>query len=227
MSLVSEPADDSLADPLPDCPLPLLARWLDDARRAAATPVPDAMALATVDARGEPSVRFVLCRGFDAETGALSFFTSYESPKSRDLDANPVASVVFHWAESQRQARLTGPVARASSEASDAYWARRARLSQIAARASRQSEPLDSRATLLDAMREEAARFGGVDGGAPVPRPPDWGGWTLLPARVELWVGSRGRAHDRAVWDRDLPPADARSRAGLAATGWRSRRLQP
>jgi pyridoxamine 5'-phosphate oxidase len=216
VSIVFEPADDSLADPLPASPLPLLERWLGEARRAAATPVPDAMALATVDARGEPTVRFVLCRGFDAETGALSFFTSYESPKSRDLEASPVASVVFHWAESQRQARLTGPVARSSPEASDAYWASRARLSQIAARASRQSEPLDSRTTLLDAMREEAARFGGADGDAPVPRPDDWGGWTLLPTRVELWVGSRSRAHDRAVWERDLAEGD-----------WRSRRLQP
>jgi pyridoxamine 5'-phosphate oxidase len=216
MSFEALPRDDSLADPLPGSPLPLLARWLEDARRAAATPVPDAMALATVDAQGVPSVRFVLCRGFDAATGALSFFTSYESPKSRDLETRPTASVVFHWAESQRQARLTGMVARSSAEASDAYWQGRARLSQIAARASRQSEPLAARGALLDAMREEADRFGGVDGGAPLPRPSDWGGWTLRPCRVELWVGSRGRAHDRAVWERDTAEGD-----------WRAHRLQP
>ena len=232
MSTPAEPSDPSLAGPLPSSPLPTVARWLEDAVEAGATPVPDAMALATVAADGSPSVRFVLCRGFDRTAGAITFFTSYGSAKARALEASPVASAVFHWDRTQRQARLTGPVRIASATASDAYWKSRPRLSQIAARASLQSEPIESRQALLERMDRVAAEHGGLETGEPIPRPDTWGGYELLPRRVELWVGSDGRAHDRALWERDLAglawASDAAGwRAELERRGWTRGRLQP
>lgn len=197
------PRDPSLADPLPASPLPLLERWLAEATERSGLPNPDAMALATVDAHGVPRVRIVLCRGFDARQGRLVFYTNRESAKGRELAAHPVASAVFHWDVLSRQARVSGPVVAVSDAESDTYFARRHRVSQLAARASRQSEPIASREALLERIRAEAERFGGFEDGAPVPRPPHWGGYALLARRVELWVGAEGRAHDRALWTRE------------------------
>lgn len=216
MAFESRPTDVSLADPLLASPLPTLGRWLAEAAAAGDTKNPDAMALATADPEGAPSVRFVLCRGFDADTGAISFYTGYESPKARDLESRGLASVAFHWDAAARQARASGPVARVPAAVSDAYWASRPRASQIAARASRQSEPIASRAELLARMDAEAESFGGPEGDEPIPRPQAWGGYVLVPRRVELWVGSRGRAHDRARWERPGPDAP-----------WHVARLQP
>jgi len=217
------PRDPSLADPLPDSPWALLARWLDEAREGSGMRNPDAMTVATVDADGAPRARVVLCRGFDAERGELTFYTNRRSAKGRELAAHPAATAVFHWDALSRQARIGGPVRWASDAVSDAYFAGRPRVSQIAAWASEQSEPLASREALLAQLAETAARFGGLEAGDPVPRPPHWGGYVLVAERVELWVGSEGRAHDRAEWRRELPdPA-----APVLPTRWRVARLQP
>lgn len=205
------PADRSLADPLPASPFEVLSRWLDEAFAKRVQANPSAMSLATVGRDGRPSLRIVLCRGLDAEAGTVAFYTSRDSRKGRDLAACSHAAAVFHWDALARQARLEGPVAPLSDAESDAYFEGRPRLSQIAAWASAQSEPLASRETLLEQLRETEARF---PEGQPVPRPPFWGGYRLRAERVELWVGSTGRAHDRALWRRE-------------GDGWTSGRLQP
>jgi len=230
MSFDPAPRDSSLADPLPASPLPLLERWLAEADERSGLPNPQAMALATVDADGAPRVRVVLCRGFDARQGRLVFYTNRESAKGRELAARPVASVVFHWDVLSRQARVSGPVVPVSDAESDAYFARRQRVSQLAARASRQSEPIASREALLERIRAEAERFGGFEQGDSVPRPPNWGGYALLARRVELWVGAEGRAHDRALWERavgERERADPRAADDLARAPWSVQRLQP
>jgi pyridoxamine 5'-phosphate oxidase len=217
------PRDPSLADPLSASPLPLLERWLREARERSGQQNPDAMAVATVDDAGEPRARMVLCRGFDVERGHLVFYTHRESAKGRELAAQPVAAAVFHWDALSRQARISGPVALAPDAMSDAYFAGRPRASQIAAWASRQSAPIASRRALLDRLEAAAARFGGLEAGLPVPRPPNWGGYILVARRVELWVGSEGRAHDRAEWERAASGDPARIDDAL----WKVRRLQP
>jgi pyridoxamine 5'-phosphate oxidase len=205
------PADPSLADPLPGSPFVILARWLDEARNARATPNPDAIALATAGADGRPSLRMVLCRGFDAEDGSIVWYTNRRSRKGRDLAARPFASATFFWDAPQRQARLEGLVELATDAESDAYFASRPRNAQISAWASDQSEPIASREALLAKLRETEARLAHLD---PVPRPPHWGGYRLRADRVELWVGSAGRAHDRVRFER-------------TPSGWNATRLQP
>ena len=205
------PADPSLADPLPASPFAILARWLDEARAARATPNPDAIALATAGADGRPSLRMVLCRGFDAEDGSIVWYTNRRSRKGRDLAARPFASATFFWDAVQRQARLEGLVALATDTESDAYFASRPRNAQISAWASDQSDPIASREALLAKLRDTEARLAQLD---PVPRPPHWGGYRLRADRVELWVGSAGRAHDRVRFER-------------TAAGWSATRLQP
>ena len=218
-----QPRDTTLADPLPDSPLGLLARWLADAAERSGQSNPDAIALASVDADGAPDARMVLCRGYDAEQGFLVFYTNRESTKGRELAARPHACAVFYWDALSRQARVSGLVEPSPDAESDAYFAGRPRLSQIAAWASQQSQPLASREVLLARIEATAQRFGGADSGPTVPRPPHWGGYRLWAERVELWVGSEGRAHDRVLWTRGL------SRAGASWSGgpWQHTRLQP
>lgn len=209
------PADASLADPLPADPFRILSRWFDEARRTSLHN-PGAVIVATVDADGNARARTVLCRGIEGDRGALVFYTNRNSAKGRQLAARPSASVVFYWDPLARQVCANGRVELTTEAESDAYWATRPRLSQIAARASRQSEPIESRAALLARIEAEAARYGGVDGSVPVPRPAHWGGYRIVVDRIELWVGSTGRAHDRVLWTRidDRAP-------------WRHERLQP
>lgn len=215
--------DDSLADPLPDSPLGLLARWLADASERSGQSNPDAVALASVDSQGAPNARMVLCRGYDAEQGFLVFYTNRESAKARELAARPQACAVFYWDALMRQARVSGLVEPSPDAESDAYFAGRHRLSQISAWTSQQSQPLASREELLARIEATAQRFGGAESGPPIPRPPHWGGYRLWADRVELWVGSEGRAHDRALWTRDL----ARAGAGWSGGPWQHTRLQP
>lgn len=184
---------------------------------------PDAFALATQDERGRPAVRYVLCRGLNGSDGYLVFYTNRNSAKGRELARTPYASAAFYWDALQRQARISGPVVPSPDEESDAYFARRPRLSQIAAWASDQSAPIVDRASLLAKLEERSRRFGGADGDQPIPRPPHWGGYRLYAEAVELWVGSRGRAHDRALWQREVSLRDPSLRGGP----WRSTRLQP
>jgi pyridoxamine 5'-phosphate oxidase len=157
----------------------------------------------------------VLCRAIDGAAGALTFYTNRESNKGRDLELRAAASAVFYWDRASRQAIVSGRVEHASEADSDAYWATRPRLSQLSAWASEQSRPIASRAALLASLGEVADRFGGLDSGPSIPRPPHWGGYRIVAARVELWVGSEGRMHDRAEYTR------------LGTGGWRVVRLQP
>jgi pyridoxamine 5'-phosphate oxidase len=223
-------AGPSLPDPLPESPFGLFQAWFEEARERAASPNPNAMTLATVGADARPSARVVLCKGLDSEAGSVTFFTNLGSRKGREIAANPLVAAVFHWDGMERQVRLEGRVERVSDAEADAYFATRAWESRIGAWASRQSQPLDSRETLV---RQAAARILELDidiaaavRGDPVeiPRPPFWGGYRLLTDRVELWVGGTGRMHDRALWERDLCSGSDRA---SKPSPWRASRLQP
>jgi pyridoxamine 5'-phosphate oxidase len=198
---------------LPNEPFALLAQWIDDGRRSGAYVNPDAICLATAGADGVPHARMVLCRGLDVARGSLAFYTNRHSAKGRDLADRGEASAVFYWDHDARQAIVTGHVEHVADAESDAYWTTRPRLSQLAAWASAQSEPIASRAALLAQLEAVSARFG-AESSRPVPRPEHWGGYRIVARRVELWSGSEGRMHDRAQWTR-------------AARGWGSTRLQP
>ncbi len=189
-------------------PLAAVRRWIDEAI-AAGVREPTACTLATVDAAGVPDARIVLVREVDDR--GLTWFTSRSSRKGHQLADHPVAAVVLFWPDLERQVRLRGRVEDVPAAASDAYFASRPRPSQVAAWASRQSEPVADRAALDAAAAAAAERF--PDGTA-VPRPPTWGGQLLRPDSVELWQGRRARLHDRLRWTR-------------TRDGWQLGRLQP
>jgi pyridoxamine 5'-phosphate oxidase len=208
-----------LSDSLPAEPLAVVADWLACAWRERRQPNPNAMVLATTTAGGHPSARVVLCKDIAPQPGFLVFYTNYESRKGRELAANARAAAVMHWDYLHRQVRVEGPVVKAPEADSDAYFASRALESRIGAWASRQSQPIASRAELLGAVQATTQRFGGV-----VPRPPHWGGYRLWADAVELWVEGEGRIHDRARWTRTLTVRDD----GQPDAGpWAATRLQP
>src|ERR1700722_15230652 len=224
---------ETLPDPLPANPLVVAAQWLAQARQDAAQPNPNAMVLATVDARGYPSARVVLCKDIDTQLGGILFYTNYRSRKGRELEANRRAAVVFHWDHRHRQVRAEGQVELLSDAESDAYFRTRAWQSRLGAWASEQSQPVESRQELERGVAAMARRFGiPYEGpGSPepgnmtvdVPRPPNWSGFRLYAEAVELWVEGEFRIHDRARWTRSLPAQhDAASRAPWSVT-----RLQP
>ncbi len=216
------PEDPSLADPLPDSPLPLLSRWISEAYDQRVQRNPGSMTLATIDAAGVLSARVVLCRGYDASRGFVVFFTNRKSRKGRALQGNRRAAAVFHWDELQRQVRIEGSVGPSPEDEFDGYFSARARPVQIAAWASHQSEPIASRETFLEQLKAAEQRFG-EEGTEQIPHPPDWAGYRLFFERIEFWVGAEGRAHDRALFCREL---SARG-DGFDGGEWTVARLQP
>ena len=176
-------------------PLTQFQRWLSDVQAANVTDW-QAMSLATATRAGRPSVRVVYLRGWD-ERGFL-FYTNFDSRKGHELADNPQAAAVLYWKELERQVRIEGTVSRADDAESDAYFAGRPRESCIGAWASSQSQPLADRATLERLTAEFAAKFAGV----PIPRPPNWGGFRLIPDSVEFWQGGVARLHDRLIYRR-------------------------
>lgn len=191
----------------PADPLVLFRRWYRDAERKGA-PQPDAIALATADARGAPSVRMVLFKGVEGD--GFVFYSNYESRKGRDLAANNRAAIVFYWSATRHQVRASGRVSRLSRADSTAYFHSRPRGAQLSALASRQSRVVGSRAVLEKAVVELDGRYPET-----VPLPADWGGYALRPEWIEFWENRADRLHDRLRY--------VRRRQG----GWRLERLAP
>jgi pyridoxamine 5'-phosphate oxidase len=199
--------------------MPLFAKWFAEARERKIQPNPDSMVIASATADGQPSARVVLCKQLIASPGYVVFFTNYSSRKGQELEANPRAAAVLHWDALGKQVRLEGRIVRSPAAESDAYFASRALDSRIGAWASLQSQPLDSRTTLVQRVVVEAARHG-----TSVPRPPHWGGYRLWPEALELWIEGSFRVHDRARWTRTLQSAGA---ADFATGPWQATRLYP
>ncbi|WP_033920672.1 pyridoxamine 5'-phosphate oxidase [Sphingomonas sp. 37zxx] len=176
-------------------PIATFSTWLDEAR-ASEPNDPTAMALATADAAGRPSVRMVLLKGHDDR--GFVFYTNRGSRKAGELKENATAALLFHWKSLRRQVRVEGHVEWVSDAESDAYFASRSRDSQLGAWASDQSRPLADRATFEARFEEVKARFDGTD----VPRPPFWGGYRVVPARIELWNDRAHRLHERHLFQR-------------------------
>ena len=188
-------------------PFALFDAWYAEARTTEPNDS-NAMAVATVDTQGQPSVRMVLLKGHN--TDGFVFYTNRESRKTGELAATPKAALLFHWKSLRRQIRIEGTVSQVSDAESDAYFATRSRDSQLGAWASDQSRPLDSRATFEARYEAARTRFEGGD----VPRPPHWGGYRVAPGRIEFWQDRAHRLHERRVFAR-------------TAEGWQEGMLYP
>ncbi len=189
-------------------PFDLFRQWLEKARESEIND-PEAVALATADAAGMPAVRMVLMKELDAQ--GFCFYTNMESNKGRDLAANPQAALCFHWKSLGRQVRVQGQVQQLPSARADAYFATRHPQSRLGAWASQQSRPLKSRADLEARLHAAEKEYGDAD----IPRPPYWGGYRVVPDRIEFWQAGEFRLHDRFVF---TPDAD-----GV----WTAQRLNP
>ena len=177
-------------------PFQLFDEWFAEARGREPNDA-EAMALATADSSGQPSVRMVLLKGHGPD--GFIFYTNEQSAKGRQLSANPRAALLFHWKSLRRQVRVEGPVERVSDEEANAYFATRGRDSQLGAWASEQSRPLDSRGTFERRFEDVKQRYEGQD----VPRPPHWGGYRVVPDKIEFWTDRPHRLHERRLFGRN------------------------
>ena len=207
MSEIGGPVDDGGIG-VKDDPFVLFHAWFDEAKKSEAND-PDAMSLATVDSEGRPNVRMVLLKG--AEHGSFVFYTNYESAKGVELIGQPHAALCFHWKSLGKQVRVRGKVEKTSAAESDAYFATRAKDSQIGCWASAQSRPVATRW----AFEKEIAKFAAQYALSKVPRPPHWGGFRLTPFEIEFWRNRPFRLHDRLVYRRS------------GKEPWRTERLFP
>ena len=208
MSDIGGPLDDGGINPQAD-PIALFQAWLKEADAAEVNEA-NAMSLATVDADGLPDVRMVLLKGADAR--GFVFFSNAQSIKGRALAAHPVAALNFHWKSLRRAVRVRGPATQVSDAEADAYFATRAKDSQIGAWASAQSRPMEGRFVFEAQIAKYAAKYALTK----VPRPPHWTGWRVTPLCIEFWRDRPFRLHDRLVYSR-----------AEAAAPWTTERLFP
>jgi len=197
-----------LAD-TPSDPIAQFKRWFEEAMNAE-VPEPNAMTLSTATRSGRPSARIVLLKGL--EDGDFLFYTNYQSHKGRELEENPYAALTFLWHELQRQVRVEGRVERLSPEASTDYFQSRPKSSQIGAWVSPQSQRIESREVLEEREQELWEKYEDAE---QLPRPEHWGGFRVMPHRIEFWQGRPSRLHDRIYFERD------------ASGEWRKSRLAP
>ncbi len=188
-------------------PVTQFTRWFEQATQAN-VPEPNAMSLATATSDGRPSSRIVLIKGVDDR--GFCWFTDYDSKKGSDIAANPQAALLFHWVELERQVRIEGRVEKLSGQESDAYFHSRPLGSRQSASASAQSQPIENRTALEAKLADVVARYADQP-----PRPDHWGGYRLVPDRLEFWQGRSSRLHDRIVYTRN------------ADGTWSLSRLQP
>jgi pyridoxamine 5'-phosphate oxidase len=208
MSQIGGPIDDGGITPKDD-PLALFEAWLEEAKKTEPNEA-NAMAVATADASGNPNVRMVLMK--EATHDGFVFYTNTESAKGSELAANPQAALLFHWKTQRRQVRIRGPVMMVSDTEADAYFASRAKDSQIGAWASAQSRPMEGRW----AFEKEIAKYAAKYALQKVPRPAYWSGYRVTALEYEFWRDRPFRLHDRLVYRRDS-----------ATAPWRTERLFP
>jgi pyridoxamine 5'-phosphate oxidase len=208
MSDIGGPVDDGGIGEKDD-PFALFGAWMEDAKKSEPNDA-NAMALATADADHRPDVRMVLLKGFDKN--GFVFYTNTESAKGRELAANSNAAICLHWKSLRKQVRARGPVTPVSEAEADAYFATRAKDSQIGAWASAQSRPMEGRF----AFEKEIAKYAAKYALQTVPRPPHWSGYRIAPLEIEFWRDRPFRLHDRLVYRRETPTSP-----------WRTERLFP
>ena len=196
-------------NPSTDDPFELFNQWYDDASKSEIND-PNAMSLATVGENSMPSVRIVLLKSHNRN--GFVFYTNLKSRKGTELSENPHAAIAFHWKTIRRQVRIEGSTEPVTKNEADEYFQSRARISQIGAWASQQSQPLDSREQLLNAVKSLEKKYENVS----IPRPPHWGGLRLRPTRIEFWHDGEFRLHDRFIFEK-----------ATNTEGWKITRLNP
>lgn len=191
-----------------DDPVAEFGRWFEKAKARRDISLPEAVCLSTLDRDGFPNGRMVLLKEFD-ERGFV-FYTNFKSNKGRALESYPKATLTFHWEKLERQVRVQGAVEKVGDAEADDYFHSRPRMSQLGAWASDQSQVLPGRLALIRRFLSFRRKFRG----GPVPRPPHWGGFRLVPSRIEFWRARPFRLHDRFLYTR-------------TDNGWKKERLSP